>query len=420
MDEPRTVVHLVHGTWPYGFLKRRSAQGEPEWFEEGSAFCHAIARLSVSPIEFLPFCWSGRNRASDRTIGGQKLRDRIRAIGTADPQVRQIVIAHSHGGNVVMAALDEHQTNWRELGLCAVICMATPFVSLTIAEREIRPLLPAALSTLLYAATLLVLASAKAPLLAFLGGASGVLLIVSPWLKRRLADNFPPELQPHLHVVPPSEPPLFIVRTTRDEAALAIGLAQSLQVLNTYVVRFFQNSDNISLRTAAALMVLSIVGLALQCTFFPGLLRLLLSLGPVSLGFTLVALDVMPFALLYVFAYVSLAFASGFPDPRVWRSSYHIEIEPVPQEQTCEFRCYVDADTVRAELGLPVYLPPGGNLTPSGLRHAIHSIAAVRRDISFLIADIQLGKRPTLVMGERIRQNDAWWKARKERTSDER
>ena len=83
-------LYLLHGTW---------AAGAP-WTKSASKLVTALREIAEpSPIE-----WKGKNRDTDRRSAAEQVIDTLH-----QQQGRQILIAHSHGGNVaVNAAADAH------------------------------------------------------------------------------------------------------------------------------------------------------------------------------------------------------------------------------------------------------------------------------------------------------------------------
>ena len=103
----KTIIHLVHGTWPYGLVAHRLRwlrHPDATWFHEDSPFCRAL-RSALSPdVTLRPFEWSGNNSYLARHVAAQQLGKRLYECYDQDDPPRQILIAHSHGGNVAMLA----------------------------------------------------------------------------------------------------------------------------------------------------------------------------------------------------------------------------------------------------------------------------------------------------------------------------
>jgi hypothetical protein len=131
------TVTLVHGTW--GGHKRRwfGRKAKPTWYDDGQSFRYWLGlRLSAAGFEptFRAFEWSGRNSISARCTAAQKLSASL-ASQFRDTPDDGVIIAHSHGGNVALKAIDTLRVdNKVELGKIPnsnrlrVITLATPFL----------------------------------------------------------------------------------------------------------------------------------------------------------------------------------------------------------------------------------------------------------------------------------------------------
>ncbi len=121
------VVTLVHGT----FARHAS------WTKETSQLSRALKRSGVE-VEVFP--WSGKNSHHGRRLAGHELSVHLREQAHRRAGYLQVVIAHSHGGNVALYAV-------KELGLggigesIRVITLATPF--LHIRKRRLNPVMVA-------------------------------------------------------------------------------------------------------------------------------------------------------------------------------------------------------------------------------------------------------------------------------------
>jgi hypothetical protein len=154
------VIILVHGTilfarWPgifrFGqwvartFRPKLEASRRPEdvaWYKTDSLFTSWLSAALGSGPFIQEFEWSGANNQWQRlcvagAIGdGSKgeqcganvetLRSRIARNEADYPDCQQVLVAHSHGGNVCMAALQDEQTRNRVSGL---VCLSTPFLN---------------------------------------------------------------------------------------------------------------------------------------------------------------------------------------------------------------------------------------------------------------------------------------------------
>ena len=134
-EKPRFLVSLVHGTW---------APRAP-WTLPGSTLREKLKAdlrdLGAEDVEFAdpPFQWTGRNVHEDRRAASVLLQKRLEdQLATQNPPI-QVIIAHSHGGNIALKAL----------GLSPAVCrntllvtLATPFLRF---ERQKADLLTAVL-----------------------------------------------------------------------------------------------------------------------------------------------------------------------------------------------------------------------------------------------------------------------------------
>jgi hypothetical protein len=124
----RCSIILVHGTWGRGFfprisdLKRRYLfRGSKRWFDDDSPFQERLKSLGW-PIR--AFLWSGANSVHARDSAARKLADQLRK-DLADPDATSVIIAHSHGGNVALRAL-QHLDSMAER--IRIVTLATPFL----------------------------------------------------------------------------------------------------------------------------------------------------------------------------------------------------------------------------------------------------------------------------------------------------
>lgn len=135
------IITLVHGTWPrnvwrdvfltpfYGTWPTRPFP-KSLWFADGSEFRNRLtAALSKRGLSarISPFLWSGANSVRERDKAARELVEHIRAKQSDYPSSTQVVIAHSHGGNVALRALDQLGVTCDEVFIATI---ATPFVEI--------------------------------------------------------------------------------------------------------------------------------------------------------------------------------------------------------------------------------------------------------------------------------------------------
>jgi hypothetical protein len=141
------LMTLVHGTWPRGFFPRRQRQKRRHlWFEEGSPF---LARLSTElgdiSYKIKPLLWSGENSIFERDKTAHVLAEHLSVEHAEHPQATQLVIAHSHGGNIALRALhhlhqrDASRSCGAESANPLIVTLATPFVEVHHADFGDRP-----------------------------------------------------------------------------------------------------------------------------------------------------------------------------------------------------------------------------------------------------------------------------------------
>jgi len=156
------LITLVHGTWPRGFFPRlfrfkqwirgligwrQPGEPPPFWFEEGNPF---LARLSAElgdiPHKITRLLWTGKNSIRARDETSHVLAERLSAEHAEHPEeATQLIIAHSHGGNIALRALHLlHQPDASRLCHAdgadpLVVTLATPFVEVHHADLGLRP-----------------------------------------------------------------------------------------------------------------------------------------------------------------------------------------------------------------------------------------------------------------------------------------
>ena len=128
------ILHLVHGTWPEGGwfshrFKKKSHQ--PFWFEPGSTTWTQLAGDDNVIVSQAP-SWSGNNSFKDRSEGGEILRNYLENNFKSHKKSKHVIIAHSHGGNVALLALNGMSEFLREQFV--LITVGTPFFHIGLRE----------------------------------------------------------------------------------------------------------------------------------------------------------------------------------------------------------------------------------------------------------------------------------------------
>lgn len=115
-DTVTKVITLVHGTFAKG----------ADWTQDGSQLRLSLEeRFGKESLHFEVFEWSGKNSDSARLDGASALCERLTGIVQRYPDAQQFIIGHSHGGNVILRALDGYESVERIAG---AVSLATPFI----------------------------------------------------------------------------------------------------------------------------------------------------------------------------------------------------------------------------------------------------------------------------------------------------
>lgn len=229
--QPGIFITLVHGTFARG----------ASWTQKGSNLRRFLSRTNERGIEFSVFEWSGRNTFSARRAAAEALYSHLVSQCDTHPDADHYVIAHSHGGNIAVDALD-----WRLADkVKGLICLCTPF--LRISYRPFGIIGLSALYALTYALIVLV------PTL--LAKAIGVLslawvIVIAASLTALfipVSRNVIPKYMQKAHAVaerysPSSNVgynliPTLVIRESSDEAGGLLGLITTINWLLGYIVR---------------------------------------------------------------------------------------------------------------------------------------------------------------------------------------
>jgi hypothetical protein len=124
------LITLLHGTWGRGFFPRLRTQDQrPLWFETKSPFRRRLsAELTDIPHEINQLLWSGSNSIFERDKAAHALATHLIAEQIKKPQATQIVVAHSHGGNIALRALEYLKNHGASHPL--IVTLATPFIEI--------------------------------------------------------------------------------------------------------------------------------------------------------------------------------------------------------------------------------------------------------------------------------------------------
>jgi hypothetical protein len=260
------LITLVHGTWPRGLFPRiflfkkrvwelarlqRPGPPPPFWFEEGSSF---LTRLSTDlgdiSHKITPLLWSGANKIFVRDKTAHRLAEHLSAEHAERPQATQLVIAHSHGGNIALRALhlfrqrfDSHLQG-ADAANPLVVTLATPFIEVHQADFGERPdlvriALVAAIGYVLYFLALEVLRFPELLFYLVVGLPIGVMGWY--WIARRATarQNRVEELRDATRLGElVSARPLLVIRAIDDEASLILALGAIVSYITARSINF--------------------------------------------------------------------------------------------------------------------------------------------------------------------------------------
>jgi len=111
----RCSVTLVHGTFAR----------DAAWTATNSAMSVALTEAGCRVTRFE---WSGRNSHWARSRAGRQLAEHLGRQVESDPDARQWIVAHSHGGNVALRAAEEIRRSRGGRPRVTTVSLATPFI----------------------------------------------------------------------------------------------------------------------------------------------------------------------------------------------------------------------------------------------------------------------------------------------------
>ncbi|GJH30917.1 triacylglycerol lipase [Caballeronia novacaledonica] len=109
------IVTLVHGTFAHN--------GRAKWMSVDSSLVSVLKRSLGEEVRFRRFEWDGKNTHSSRQAAGKALAMQLKEQACQDPPATQVVIAHSHGGNILAYALSQS-----DLPHLLAVTLGTPFI----------------------------------------------------------------------------------------------------------------------------------------------------------------------------------------------------------------------------------------------------------------------------------------------------
>ncbi len=157
---PQLLITVVHGTrprgllpeivrfkqWVRGLMRRKRLVPPPFWFEKGSPFLDRLStELGDIPHKITSLVWSGANSIFVRDKTAHVLVEQLSAEHAEHPQAAQLIIAHSHGGNIALRALrllhppDGSRLREADGANPLVVTLATPFIEVQHADFGDEP-----------------------------------------------------------------------------------------------------------------------------------------------------------------------------------------------------------------------------------------------------------------------------------------
>jgi hypothetical protein len=375
------IVHLVHGTWPFGFFGRLFSTTKA-WFEEGSEFRQNVEALAECAIDYREFRWPGENSVAERYQAAGELFKRIKKVPEDRPDAKHVIVAHSHGGTIAARALGYDMTEYgTDLPIKALICLASPFAYIT--QRRSNHFLNAcyAIATALFAIVLRPLWNELwlLPTLIF------ITILIFSVIQSVSYGHSDPTFDDGMAIHPAIA--TFLIRATRDEATLTIGFVQSV---NSLIALLYAVYDFRTGRLLASIIVGSAFGIV-GISIFDWIDA---RFGSLKLDVWQQILLVVIFGsaaagLLYVSAYALLAASVGFYKVSLWPIST-IEVDSAPPRKECSIKCYSYLEESDA----------------ASLRHGIYKLADVELDVALVIRAVADQIQPRLATSEEMEEAD--------------
>ncbi len=265
-EQPTPIrVLLVHGTWPYGrwpasvraaWHRVIGTRPAVRWFEERSTFREALLSRIPGSVSMDVFSWTGGNSAGARNRAVSDLEMTVRQSATQHPDAIRVVIAHSHGGNIVLRALEQLSASERPHG---VVTIATPFIVArprALLEWERHATLALRIMVLALPAAAILATVSRSALTPYHYIRAACALLISGavlWIGTRIWQCS----QRAVFSRPPAEQVdtarMLVIRAPGDEASLALGFGQVVGSLGYGIWRLLALPARLSSAVAARL-----------------------------------------------------------------------------------------------------------------------------------------------------------------------
>jgi len=313
-------ITLVHGTFA----------PEAAWTLEDSKLRAALQHISTSNVVIHRHDWSGSNTHTARFDSALSLAAHIKGIAAHDPQSRQVVVCHSHGGNIALYALKDPAA-FEAVDL--VVCISTPFIQVqprSVALWKLENFQAAILIiTLAVAITYAIRHMSVLPLALYY-----LLRLTLPFVETAIWQRMGTRaLEWYDRLALPVTPAkdLLIIRTTGDEASASLGGVHFLSWLSAVSLEFAPRHSPATAWWRPLLLVVSCLGIAISTyvnstSWFASIILVGRVLGIVS-ALLLAVLVIGPVLSVVCYCIVSLAYG---PELLLAGALLEITAEPTP------------------------------------------------------------------------------------------
>jgi hypothetical protein len=314
---------------------------------------------------FCEFRWNGKNSHRERIRASWALLEHLQREIAANPDAKHVILAHSHGGTVAVNALARSGDSLPRGAISQLICMATPFAYVVPTNWEHTWAFTASLASLIAPIPVLVITrftDLSAPIT--------TLLCLAIMMVTLLAVSLPLVLYARdvglKYIEAMRDPcvPTTMLRGTRDEATLTIGLAQSVNWLIASPQRWY-GIDKIKYAIAYSLFTL-IAGPLVTMVIHR------LHLSPKDHWGLVLASFAFLNGALYLAGYISVAIATGYFEIKSWPATL-MEVDVTPPWGPCSIQTFP-------------FSGPGREI--SSMRHALYARYAVQKAVATVIRSV--------------------------------
>jgi hypothetical protein len=314
---------------------------------------------------FCEFRWNGKNSHRERIRASWALLEHLQREIAANPDAKHVILAHSHGGTVAVNALARSGDSLPRGAISQLICMATPFAYVVPANWEHTWAFTASLASLIAPIPVLVITrftDLSAPIT--------TLLCLAIMMVTLLAVSLPLVLYArdvglkYIEAMRDLCVPTTMLRGTRDEATLTIGLAQSVNWLIASPQRWY-GIDKIKYAIAYSLFTL-IAGPLVTMVIHR------LHLSPKDHWGLVLASFAFLNGALYLAGYISVAIATGYFEIKSWPATL-MEVDVTPPWGPCSIQTFP-------------FSGPGREI--SSMRHALYARYAVQKAVATVIRSV--------------------------------